>query len=140
MSWEEVKPVTDQGFHAYKFHEKLSNGQIVGVYFHLIEYDSFNVAVVIGENVQECEDWIRANGEGRQLSGRCGLEGLAVALKLILWFANNRLTKGDKLVANGVGKRARAYKFLTRYGFVERHNNKLLDREGVDYVFTKAQA
>jgi hypothetical protein len=133
--WEEVDGVMDRGYTAYKFHEPLSSGQVVGVYFHLTRSDMFNLAVTIQDSKEKCDAWLDS-GDTSKETGKCGLEGLATSYRLLKWFITNRLEDGYKIKINGYNKRGRAYKFVERLGFKLQYN-EYMDLEDRIYVFQK---
>lgn len=115
--WEEVEYSEIQGFEGYEFHEELSNGQIAAVYFQRVDVDCYNCAFCIMDNIEQCEKWCSGDTEFHKINGRCGLEGLVRAYRLIRWFIENRLPSGYKLYVHGEGKRRKAYRYLMRLGF-----------------------
>lgn len=133
--WEEVGLTSVPGGYAYEFYEELSSNQVMGVYFQKLDEELFNCAVCIMNNKQECQDWCSGDRKNHNINGKCGLEGLSKAYKLIKWFIENRLPENAELQVHGTGKRGRAYKYLTRLGFEIVKNNM----EESLYVYEKQE-
>lgn len=112
----------------FRYCEKLSNGQLLNVYFWRLKAVVFdehvfvwNVGVVISKNRKEANHWfLRDSKKKKEIStGDCGLEGLKMAKDLILEFQHQLKQNEYLFVAHSDEKRKRAYKWLLRYGFKE---------------------
>lgn len=129
--WESVKPINTYGIDTYCFYEKLSNGQVLGVYFQHDCEKEFNCAVTIQDSKEECDVW-KGQGDIIKITGRCGIEGLIQAYRIIKWFITNRLPNDFELRIHGYDKRGSAYRYLTRLGF------KVDVKEVSSYLFEKS--
>lgn len=98
------------------YHHELSNGQVLGIYFHRISSSMYNCAVTIRDTEQDCINWLDYPSMNIS-TGKCGLEGLVVAYRVLRWFINNKIHKGMSIRVHGTGKRGRAYQYLERLGF-----------------------
>ena len=132
-AWETVEMRDYFGCDTYSYFEELSNGQVLAVYFQEVDYFVFNCAICIMDNKEECVDWCGGEISKHKINGRCGLEGLVVAFRLLKWFIENRLPEGFRLKIHGEGKRGRAYKYVERLGFKVQSKTS----EDVTYVFEK---
>lgn len=109
----------------------LSNGQLLTVYFNRyrnrgrvgsgIRY-VWLVAVHIGNGRREANRWHDRGAQERtqRQTGTCGLEGMTVALRYVLAFANHFIGPYEELqVGWADDKRRRAYRYILRYpGFI----------------------
>lgn len=116
-AWENVEKREHFGCDTYSYFEELSNGQILAVYFQEVDYFTFNCAICIMDSKEDCVKWCGGETDKHDINGRCGLEGLALAYRILKWFIQNRLPEYYKLRIHGVGKRGRAYKYVERLGF-----------------------
>lgn len=117
QKWEQVELNRRYGcFDSYDFYEELSNGQVLGVFVQKTGESSFNFAVCIQDTKELCEDWGKTGGDG-YLTGKCGLEGLAKAFRLLKWFIENRLPEGSEIQVHGWGRNGKVWRAVKRLGF-----------------------
>lgn len=104
---------------------KLSNGQLLSVYFTRIPNKGrsigvkyvWMVAAHIGNGRKSANKWNNKRHAGPEKStGTCGLEGLAVAARYIKAFAAHKIKQGAEMQIGWPDKkRMRAYMYLLRY-------------------------
>lgn len=132
--WEEVEVGEDlYGRLSYTYYEELSNGQYLCMQFQLIADHLFNCALCIMDTKDECDMWMCRIITEDNINGKCGLEGLSKAYKLIKWFIDNKLKDGQFLKVHGYNKRGKAYRYLQRLGF---HVDYTTEDES-NYVYEK---
>ena len=121
----------------YKYQYQLSNGQWATIAFERLcddgfllydKYDmTYNVMFSICDDQQMFEQEVKNPTEDFDIikTGKCGLEGLVWACKMIKWFIDNKLKKDETLAVVGFDQRGRVYKYLNRYGFylLDSHNS-----------------
>ena len=116
VKWENIEPVDMFGVNTYCYYEDLSNGQVLGVYFQHDCEDIFNCAVTIQDSIAKCDEWLCIGGID-EITGRCGIEGLVRAYRIIKWFIEHRLPDNCRVIVQGYDKKGSAYRYLTRLGF-----------------------
>jgi hypothetical protein len=108
----------------------LSNGQLLSVFFARKRANSpmygicyvWSVAIHIGRNRKEANRWFQSRNHAQddRQTGQCGLEGLRIALRYILQFAESICVPNAEMqIAWTDDKRMRAYRYLLRFpGFI----------------------
>lgn len=121
-----VNSYDDEDFHEFMliFYHELSNGQTLSIAFDENDVFDYGISVNIAETFGESRLWHFLGGSEENSTGTCGLEGLRKAFKLIKWFSYEILPECHTLTIYSQGKRARAYKFLERIGFIKTFSTK----------------
>lgn len=109
-----------------RIHQILSNGQHFNLYFFknkkecLEKVTVWGIGFCISKTRRESNDWFKGNLKlNNRQTGKCGLEGLKLALQYICQFVGELGEYEELQVGWADEKRKRAYKFLLRYGFWE---------------------
>ena len=120
----------------YKASKDLSSGQVVTVFWQQDEWakSAMEISMVVGKSISDNKKWYNdhVNFRAVKSTGDCGLEALKFAVEVIL-----QLQKVYPILTIEWldDKRARAYKYLERFGFVFGHYTN--HPESKVYFYTK---
>ena len=106
--------------HTLIFYHELSNGQVLSLAFSEVDFLTLNASVVIANTHGYARLWHFIAEPNDEVTGKCGLEGLRKAFKLLKWFTQNILPDSHSIEIYSEGKKAKAYKYLKRIGFDEK--------------------
>jgi len=121
---------------SFRIHRKLQNGQHLAMYFTKTHQgngvSSWIIGLCIGKTRKACNDWFNKDSDRQKTvltTGKCGLEGLRMALQILLE-TESQIPKGDYLIVFWLDKRReRAYSRLLRYGYSWGYDAETEDEE-----------
>lgn len=124
----------------YRICEKLSNGQLLNLYFWRIKSTEVNffiwkVGLCICNNRRSANQWIsKAKSKlNNKQTGKCGLEGLAKACHYIVEFRSNLPMNAEIQFKWTNDKRKRAYRYIKQYGFQLNEELGVYTSRNLDY-------